>query len=158
RPYQFEFQVVTRGGVIDALIRGILPGTYKLEVILAPQSYLCPCAYGPERFWWPGVANAAASSSIELGGAEVGVVSGRVRARLPRIQGQITGVWQEMGIGPPSIGLFDLDSTLVRDVHQVSEDGSFDERVYLARPVKLLVSHAGVKQWVGGSTFDAATA
>src|SRR5262249_54638314 len=72
------FALETQGGVIAPLVRGIPPGTYKLEVVLTPQSFRCPCAYENEHFWWPGVADAAASPSIELGGAQVGVDSARV--------------------------------------------------------------------------------
>src|SRR5262249_33281339 len=155
--YLFEHDENIQDGVIDPLIRGILPGTYKLEVVLAPTYYQCPCPYEREHFWWPGVQDVAASPSIELGGARVGAVSNRLGPAPARIQGQITGAWQNMGIGQPLLGLFGLDSTVVRNVHSVSSDGSFDERVYFARPVKLLVWHAGIGQWAGGSTFEAAT-
>ena len=39
----------------------------------------------------------------------------------------------------------------------VNDDGSFGVDIHLPGPVKLLVTQAGVEQWIGGPTFEEAT-
>ena len=149
RSYLFRYQAEIQNGVADILARGVLPGTYQLEVVIG--------LYGGEHFWLPGVRDPGASPLVEIAPNQLVMVAGAVGQTPARLQGRISGAWEELGLTAPSLSLFALDSTVVRGERQVSQDGSFDEHIYLPAPVKLLVTHDGVTQWVGGSNFEAAT-
>ncbi len=152
RSYLFQYQAGIHNGAADILARGVVPGTYKIEIVIGRRYY-----FDGEHCWLPGVRDPGASPTVEIAPNQLVQVEGGVGSSPARIQGRITGAWEELGITAPSLSLFALDSTIVRGERPVSDDGSFDERIYLPAPVKVLVVHDGVTQWVGGTTFEAAS-
>ena len=145
------------GGGLDVELTGVLPGWYKFELVVGRRGYRCNCPYDGEHIWIPGVRDSAAAPWIEVPANQTPEITARVGSNPARIQGRITGAWLDFGLGPPSLSLFTPESTLVRGERPVAADGSFDLPMYLPGPVKLLVTHEGVDQWIGGPHFAEAT-
>ncbi len=140
-----------QGGTLDFDVIGILPGSYRVEVITG---------YGDgEHFWYPGVRDSAQSPWIDVVAGREQTVTGQPPGAPARIQGRITGAWQEFGMETPYLALIGPDSSVVRGPRHVAADGSFDEALDFPGPVKLLVRQGdasagyGVDQWVGGAGF-----
>jgi hypothetical protein len=153
RAFLFEYTSQIENGGASIVAQGVVPGTYRLEIVTG--SWVGD-GYEGEHFWMPGVRDSSASPPVELHSNQVATVLGSVGTTPARIQGRISGAWEDLGIGAPSLSLFGLDSTIVRGERPVNQDGSFDEGIYVPASVKLLVTHAGIAQWVGGTTFDSA--
>jgi hypothetical protein len=157
RPFVFQYGAEIRNGIADILAQGILPGTYKLEAIVGRRIYLCDCPYDGEHFWLPSVPDSSTALGVEVAPDQVVAVEGGVGPAPARLQGRISGAWQELGVEAPSLSLLALDSTVVRGERRIGNDGNFDERLYVPRPIKLAVLHQGIVSWIGGTSFETAT-
>lgn len=151
RTHLFRRPTQVRNGAVDELLTGLLPASYKVEVVLADF------VYGGEHWWVPGVRDSSLASRVGMAANQLVVLNGGLGGLPGRLQGRISGAWLELGLLPPTISLFAPDSSVVSGVQPTGIDGAFDQSLYLARPVKLRVSHAGVDQWIGGNNFASAT-
>ncbi len=145
------------GGTADITILGILPGEYKVEVVIGKRVYACYCPYDGEHLWVPGVQDSSQSPWVEVQVNQAVDVSAEIDLEPARIEGKILGAWLQIGsFQAPTIALVEPDSTVVMGAREVAADGSFGVDIYLPRPVKILVEQEGIKQWIGGATFEEA--
>lgn len=157
RSYHWYDDAVIVAGTLDVTLAGVLPGAYQVEVeIAAPRSECC-WPYGNERFWIPGVRDAATAPWTDVGVDQHVDLTLRIDHDPSHIQGEIVGAWLDLELlGPPSVALVTPDSTVVHDLRSTDRDGRFDLRQSIPGPVKVLVEHDGIVQWVGGRSFSEA--
>ncbi len=135
-----------RNGAAEMTLPAIVPGAYRVEVELGSSGY--------ERLWLPGVRDSADAAWFEVSIHETANIAGRSDVEPAGLQGKVVGAWLEMGLGVyPTVQLFALDSTRVHYGTSVDFDGSFELRLALPEPVKLLVEHLGIRQWFGGRSY-----
>ncbi len=145
-------------GRAEITLDGLLPGEYKLEIVLGRRLYLCNCPYDGEHFWMPGIRDEAQSPWYEIVADSTLALACTVATEPARIEGRISGAWQDLGFStPPALSIVDPDSVTIMGLRQVFDDGQFAVDVHLPGPAKLLVSHGGIKQWIGGPGFEEAT-
>ncbi len=147
-------------GHLDIQIPGILPGEYQVEIVLGSRIYKCGNhpPYDGEHFWMPDTRDQSNSPWYEILADSVLTLSSEVATEPARIEGRITGAWQEMGLASgPDLSIFSPDSAKVIGGRRVEDDGSFAIDLYIPGPVKLQVTQNGIRQWIGGPTFDQAT-
>lgn len=141
-------------GTADITIPGVLPGAYKVELVIGKRIYMCYCPYDGEHLWVPGVQDSSQSPWVEVGVDQAVDVSAEIDSEPARIEGQVLGAWLQIGsFQAPTIALIEPDSTVVMGGREIEDDGSFGVDIYLPRPVKVLVEQEGIEQWIGGSTF-----
>jgi len=139
-------------------LAGVLPGEYKVEIVLGRRQYLCYCPYDGEHIWMPGTRDESASPWYRVAADSVVSLAWGTAEAPARITGRISGAWLDMGLSAsPEVALVSPDSTVVMGRRSVSVDGVFAVDVQLPGPVKILVSHMGVQQWIGGPDFASAT-
>ncbi len=71
------------------------------------------------------------------------------------ISGSVTGSWQQVAGGPPSVLAYCADSTMIGRT-ACREDGAFTLSMFLAQPVRLLTRIEGVERWVEGDSYEEA--
>ncbi len=145
-----------RDGRVDLLIPGVLPGSYKIEVVIGAIQYLCDCPWDGEHFWLPGTRDSTACPWTEVPVDRIVEVAGQVTTEPARLEGEIGGVWRDLGIEAPAVALYTPDGAVVRGLRRVGSDGSFRVDMYLAGPVKILVDHERIQQWIGGPDIQSA--
>lgn len=142
---------------LDLTIAGVLPGQYKIEADLGPRSYCCNLSWDGEHFWLPAARDSTAASWIDVPVDQMLEVSAQVPTQPARMEGEITGAWRDLLMDPPAVVLVTPDSSIVRGLRQVEADGSFAVDLHLPGPVKVLVDHEGIRQWIGGTDFETVT-
>ncbi|MCK4303495.1 MAG: hypothetical protein KAY24_04590 [Candidatus Eisenbacteria sp.] len=158
RSYMDFGKGIITGGALDILISGILPGEYRVEIVVGRRVYLCCYPYDGEHFWLPGVRDSTQASWIDVPVDQTVEVAADIGSEPARIEGDVVGAWLEMGFSlPPALAILDPDSLTIMGPRTVGDDGHFAVDVYLPGPVKLLVTQAGVEQWIGGDSFEEAT-
>lgn len=156
RTYVDRALTTVRNGATDATIAGLLPGSYRVEVIIGRLEFLCDCLWDGEHVWVPGTRDSTSSPWIEVPVNHLVEVTGRIDTEPARIEGEIGGAWRELGLAPPAVALVTPESLVVRGFREVGGDGRFAVTMYLAGPVKLCVEHDRVQRWIGGETFETA--
>jgi hypothetical protein len=143
---------------MDFHLVGILPGEYQVEVVLGYRDYLCNCPYDGEHVWMPGIRERAESPWYTFEADSLVTISSVLPEVTGRIEGSVTGAWQEMGLDPPEFSLFTPDSTMIMGRRRIlGDEGTFGTDLHLPGPVKVRITHHGVEKWVGGDNFTEAT-
>lgn len=154
-PYSASAEIAQ--GTAEITMPFVLPGSYRLEIVVGRRYYLCYCPYDGEHFWYPGVRDSSASPPIDVVASiktELAVV---LDPNPARIEGVVTGAWQTLGKEPPEIALLAAaDSSVVMGQRRIGDDGSFGVDVYVPCPIKVMVSQDGIQQWIGGLSFQEA--
>lgn len=149
---------VINNGACQIFIPGVLPGEYKVELVLGRRIYLCNCPYDGEHIWYPATRDSSVSPwiSVPAGNTEqLAIAANPVTAT---ISGEVIGAWQELNHHiEPEISIFDIDSHKAMGRRRVKTDGSFSVDLHLPGTMKLLVTHGTMEQWIGGAAFDEAT-
>jgi hypothetical protein len=158
RTYVDRGSAEIKDGHVSMEIPGIIPDQYRVELVLGYRQYDCSCPYDGEHVWYPGVRDSTEASWISVGTDSTVALSVDLPTEPARIEGEITGAWQDLGLlEPPALALFSPDSLTIMGSRGVGYGGSFGVDIYLPGPVKLCVTQAGVEQWIGGPTFEEAT-
>lgn len=114
----------------------VVPGRYRLEV------------HGDQSLVY------ASPESLTVRPGEETFFEGTVP--VPAVlEGSVTGAWQEMGLRPPCVRMFDADSNWVGS-SCLESDGTF-QLLTRGQRVRLLVQFEGSRRWYGGKTFEEAT-
>jgi len=142
----------------DVQIPGILPGEYQLEIVLGRRYFMCYCPYDGEHFWMPGIRDRSESPWYFVGPDTTLALTCELSTEPARIEGRISGAWLDMGMtAVPELSIVGPDSVPIMGRRSVEADGSFQVDIHLPGPVKLLVTHDGLEQWIGGPSFTEAT-
>lgn len=150
-------EVIENGNLAFYLV-GVLPGEYQVEVVLGLKDYLCSCPYDGEHVWMPGVRQQDSSPWYNFAADSLVTITSTLPQQSGRIEGSVTGAWQEMGLEAPEISLFTPDSTVVMGRRRIMDsEGTFGVDLQLPGPTKVRVTHSGVEKWVGGDSFEEAT-
>jgi len=141
-------------GTVDVVLPGVLPGMYRVQTLVNVPDY----SSGGEWIWVPGVRDSSEAAWFEVSTGGITDVQARFDAPPARIQGEVTGAWQALGLSSgPEVGLVTPDSVAVAGPLPVRADGKFDVKIFLPASVKIYVRHQSVVQWLGGLNFDEAT-
>ncbi len=136
----------------------VLPGEYQIEVVLGRRHYLCNYPYDGEHIWLPETREPDDAQWYEVVVDSTLHFNEEFALEPARIEGRISGAWLDMGLSPaPDLSIVDPDSATVMGRRRVNDDGSFAIDIHLPGPVKLLATHYGIEQWIGGHSFDEAT-
>lgn len=155
KSYLSEAWARIAGGRLDVTFPGVLPGAYKVEFEIGPATPRCCSPSGDERFWAPGVRDSIAAPWTEVLADRRVDVTMQISHGPARIRGEIVGAWLDLGIPKrPSVALVTPESTIVHGPQGTDTDGSFELRQSIPGPVRILVEHDGVQQWVGGRRFS----
>jgi len=153
---RFGMSKIVDGGA-SIVLAGVLPGAYRVELVLGAREYLCYCPYDGEHVWYPATRDSSASPWVTIPPDETVSLEMQVAPETARIEGRVTGAWMELGLStPPEFALVDPDSNVVLGRRVVGDDGRFGLDVHMEGPVKVLVVEDGVEQWIGGRTFHLA--
>lgn len=156
--YVLGRRATIENGRLRVDVAGILPGDYRVEIILGSRMYLCYCPYDGEHFWMPGTRDPEASPWYTINVDEAVHLEAAIATEPARIEGRISGAWLEMGLTPePELAIFSPDSVEIMGSRAIESDGSFGVDIHLPGPVKLRVRQRGLEQWIGGPGFDDAT-
>lgn len=129
-----------------------------MELILGYREYMCSCPWDGEHIWLPDASTGAEAgwytvepdAALQLGYAPA--------SQAARLTGVIGGAWLALGFDEtPHLSLVGLDSTTLMGERPVFSDGSFELFVYQVQPLKLLITHEGLTQYLGGPDFLSAT-
>ncbi len=158
RTYLNQGEGHIENGQVDIQAVGLLPGEYKVEIVLGRRVYLCNCPYDGEHFWMPGIREESESPWYEVVADSVVALTCSIPTEPARIEGRISGAWLSMGLGvAPELSIVNPDSVIIMGQRRVGDDGRFGVDVHLPGPVKLLVTQDGIEQWIGGAGFTEAT-
>ncbi len=136
----------------------VLPGRYQVELVLGARSYSCGGPMEGEHIWLPDASgpDQAAWYDVEVG--SLTALTYTTQALPAHLSGHIRGAWLELGMyTAPQISVIDADSVTAMGKRKINADGSFELALYRPRPVKLLITHKGMAQYLGGPDFDSAT-
>lgn len=157
RTYLNQGEATIENGQADFQVVGLLPGEYRVEIVLGNIDYFCYYSYLGEHLWMPGVREESDSPWYGVVADSVTALSSSIAQEPARIEGRISGAWLSMGLDPPYVSIVNTDSvTIIRDC-QVHGDGRFGFTVHLPEPVMILVRQDGIQQWIGGPGFGEAT-
>lgn len=158
--FRWQQWVGIEGGTVDYIAPAIPPGRYQVEFALGARRYECICSYpwDGEHVWLPDGDTREQAAWYEAPAGQVLDLAWSTGTPPARLTGTIGGAWRPLGMNtPPEISIIDTDSMTVMGQRRTEEDGSFDLILYRPRPVKLLVTHMGVPQYIGGPDFASAT-
>ena len=134
--------VQLQGGHATFEIPQVGPGTYRMLLELTDGS----------RVWLPGVLESADADTITI-------ATGQRRtyeASLPRpavLHGTVTGSWQELGLPPPELYLYDPNASHIYVSTRVSStDGSYTIQLCAWVHTLMKITIAGTQSWYGGAT------
>ncbi|MDM7917424.1 MAG: hypothetical protein QUU85_19505 [Candidatus Eisenbacteria bacterium] len=145
------------GGQANIVLRGVLPGRYRLRVELGLRVYSCiGCVHAGEFVWYPSVRAPAEAEWLDFPPDGRLDLSMDLSAQASRMTGTVGGAWREMQTGPPDIRVFDLDGHLLLGPRTIEDDGTAAIDMLYHGPVKVLIEHNGIGAWVGGMGFDEA--
>ncbi len=142
-------------GSCEIVVLGVLPGAYKIDVILGRRVYMCDCPYDGEHIWLPGTRDSIDAEWVSVPPNLPLALRLDLDQPPSRIEGEIVGAWRELGIQTaPDLALLTPDSATVMGLRRVNNDGTCGVDLHLPGPVKLCVSHGGgVERWIGGRSF-----
>lgn len=145
-------------GRASILLPGVAPGDYRIMIATGEYVYGCREECLAETFWMPLVADSAGAPWYEVQTGAMLDLTCTVPTESARIEGKVTGAWLDFGMStPPEVSVVSPDSVVLIDGRPTGSGGDFSFDFNLPRPVKLLVSHEGVDQYVGGPAFGDAT-
>ncbi len=128
------------------------PGDYQIRVGLG---------YLRSNVWLPGSAERDGATVVRVSPLARAEVQGVLPA-LGRLRGSVTGSWQELNDDrfglTPRVMLFEVDSTRALAETLVELDGSFEIAVVPAMTGRLGVRIGDHSRWIGGDSFEDATA
>ena len=107
---------------------------------------------GGDQFLLPGTFLVAGADSVHVGGAPVDYAAD-VRGRYARVEGRVTGSWQDSGM---SMFVSAMSAAgVTRNRVECAPDGSFALELIAPDFVRLKSSCGSVSRWFGGSTAGA---
>ncbi len=156
--FRWQETATIAGDLATVTATGIPPGRYQVELVLGYRLYGCYCPWDGQHIWLPAGAGAPQATWYEVTAGTMTELTYAPRDASAHLSGRIGGAWLELGFDlEPEISLIGTDSTTIMGRRRVGADGSFDLVLYQPRPVKLLVTHQGMPQYIGGPDFAAAT-
>jgi hypothetical protein len=138
------------GGQADFRIAGIYPGRYTAMISISHSGTV-------ERFWMPATRREQEARIFEVDADQPGELTASFDQPPARLEGEILGSWQAMGLDPPSVTLFDQDSSIVATEESINPSGRFEFDLCVPGRVRACVGMEGVNRWIGGADFDSAT-
>jgi hypothetical protein len=149
---------VIENSACEIYLPGVLPGEYKVELLLGRRIYLCNCPYDGEHIWYPATRDSSQSPWITVSADSTTQLTIAANPVTAILSGEVIGAWQDLNHNiEPEISIFDTDSLTAMGRRRVKHDGTFSIDLHLPGSMKLLVTHGTMQQWVGGSTFEEAT-
>ncbi len=143
------------GGAFQIPLHGVLPGKYKVEMLLGGEHYH---SENGERIWWPATRNPDLASWVTVGPDDMVALDCEFTEAPGRVEGSAASALVDSPYHwNPDYFLVTPDSSLVLGPRDIEDDDTFGVDLHLAGPVKLGFDHYGLVQWYGGEDFDAAT-
>jgi hypothetical protein len=148
--YLDEAYAKIENGRLGLRLGAVLPGEYQFEILMG--------TYQSERFWWPATHERNAAPWYEVAADSVLSLSNEITHEPARIEGRVTGAWQDMGLSPPTVYMVTPDSATTVGIWTLSLSAEFEADLFVPGPFKLGVFQGGDSgQWIGGPGFDDAT-
>ena len=136
---------------LEVTIPAVLPGLYCVQI--TPD--------GMDAWYVPGASDLADADTVRVEDGTMAICTGwLVPPQSPdegTLRGTIRGAWQEMGLAPPTVDAFADSGRYVESV-EAAADGSFALRIPGPREVRLRLGWWSNEHWVGGATYEEATA
>ena len=140
------------GGRLDLTVPGLLPGLYTVELVWTEEG-----GHSGGRLWLPGVSEYAQADTFRVDADSMRTVAVVLPSAPARLSGRVSGAWLVMGAGVPAVSAVSADGDRLCGPWNVEQDGSFALDLFQPPPVKIEVQQGGIRQWVGGRSFDEAT-
>lgn len=120
-----------------------------------PRRYRVRCEVGGTGVWMPGTLSEDEADGITVEAGKETVYQAQISDRA-MLSGFVTGSWQRMSAGCPTLRLVDSDSTVISR-NTVTENGEYQLWVLATVQARLAITTGYTWRWYGGSTFEEAT-
>ena len=138
-------------GRADVEIPGVLPGDYRVKLILGDGS-------DGETIWWPATRDPEEADWFTVEADSPLFLTCNLTSPPGRIEGRINAAPEILAMyDSQDLTLVTPDSLVVVGDWDVEDDGSFGIDLLLAGPVKLRLDWDEIEPWYGGEDFASAT-